>query len=199
MRRTSLSLAAGLTAALLLVPAAGAQAAVTAKDAPSQGDIVKVFPELADGSFTTDKTKQVSVPGKTCGVAGTEKATSASSTAGASAAGFPVVAAGVAEVKSAAKAKSYLKSYKAFVKACPSFTEPNSGATVTVSSTKAPKLGQESLAVAQETSVLGTVAYSSTVVIRTGKRIATVLVIDDAPVSASSINKLAKVAAKKMK
>ncbi|GAA5115033.1 hypothetical protein GCM10023339_21380 [Alloalcanivorax gelatiniphagus] len=199
MRLSSLSLAGGLAAALLLVPATSAQAAVSAKDAPSQADIVKVFPELADAEFATDKTKQVGVPGKTCGVPGMEKVKSASSTAGASAAGFPVVAAGVAEIKSAAKAKGYLKSYKAYVKACPTFTEPNSGATVTVSAAKAPKLGQESLAMVQETSVLGTIAYSSTVVIRDGNRMATVLVIDDAPVSASAINKLAKVAAKKMK
>jgi hypothetical protein len=199
MRRTSLSLVGGLAAALILVPAAGAQAAVTAKDAPSQSDIVKVFPELADGTFTTDKTKQIGVPGKTCGAPETEKAKSASNTAGASATGFPVVGAGVAEVKSAAKAKGYLAAYKAYVKACSSFTEPTTGATVTASLTKAPKLGDGAVAMVQETSILGTTSYSTTVVIRDGNRMATVLVIDDAPVPASSIKKLAKVSAKKMK
>ena len=47
MKRTSLSLAGGLAAALLLVSAPTAQAAVSAKDAPSKGDIVKAFPALA--------------------------------------------------------------------------------------------------------------------------------------------------------
>lgn len=199
MKRTSLSLAGGLAAALILASAPTAQAAVTAKDAPSKADIVKVFPELADGEFSTDRSKQVSVPGETCGTPQSEKAKSAVSTTGVSAAGQPVVQAAVAEVRSSAKAKAYLAAYKSYVQRCATFTEPTTGATVTATLTKAPKVGQASLAVLQETTVFGITSYSSSVLIRDGKRVASVAVIDDAPITASAVTKLAKVAAKKMK
>ena len=199
MKRTSLSLAAGLATALLLVSAPTAQAAVTAKDAPSQKDIVKAFPELADGEFTTDKTKQISVPSKTCGKPTADEAKSVVSTTGVSATGFPVVVAGVAEVKSAAKAKSYLAAYKKYVKKCATWTEPTTGATVTSSLGKSLKLGDDSLTVVQQTSFSGVTSYSTSVLVRDGKRVGSVVAIDDAAVPTSSIKKLAKVAAKKMK
>ena len=199
MKRTSLSLAGGLAAALLLVSAPTAQAAVSAKDAPSKGDIVKAFPALADGEFTTDKTKQVSVPSKTCGAPTAKKAKSAVSNIGVSAAGQPIVQAGVAEVKSQAKAKSYFAAYKTYVKKCATFTEPTTGATVTSTLTKAPKLGQSSLAILQETTVFGITSYSTSILIRDGKRLGSVVAIDAAPISMTSITKLAKVAAKKMR
>ncbi|NYE37468.1 hypothetical protein F4692_002601 [Nocardioides cavernae] len=198
MRRTSLSVAAGLAAALL-VAGSPAQAAVSAKDLPKSGDIVKAFPELAGATFSTDKSKQISVPGNTCGVAEMAKAKSAIATTGASAAGFPVVVAGAAEVKSAAKAKAYLKAYTAYTKKCATFTEPTTGATVTSSITKAPKVGQGAVAFVQETTVFGITSYSSSVLYRDGNRVGNVVAIDDAPVSASAIAKLAKVGAKKLK
>ena len=199
MRRTSLSFTGGLAAALLLVSAPVAQAAVGAKDAPKQSDIVAAFPELADGEFSTDKSKQISVPGETCGAPATEKATSAIATSGVSAAGFPVVVTGVAEVKSEAKAKTYLAAYKKHAKDCASFTEPTTGATVTTTLGKSLKLGDASLTLVQETTVMGITSYSTSVVIRDGKRLGSVVAIDDAAVSASAIKSLAKVAAKKMK
>ena len=66
MRRTSLSIAAGLTA-VLLVSGTPAQAAVSAKDLPKKGDIVKAFPEMADAEFTSFTAKtELGVPGATC-------------------------------------------------------------------------------------------------------------------------------------
>ena len=63
MRRTSLSIAAGLTTAVLLVSGTPAQAAVSAKDLPKKGDIVKAFPEMADAEFSSFTTKKNSAPG----------------------------------------------------------------------------------------------------------------------------------------
>ncbi len=116
MSRTSLSLASGLAAALLLVTTPTAHAAVTGKDAPSQGDIVKAFPELADGQFTTDKATKVGVPGKACDETVTSKVKSGVTTTGASTTGYPIVLTGVVELKSVAKAKAYMSSYKKYVK-----------------------------------------------------------------------------------
>jgi len=198
MNRTSLSLAGGLAAALLLVPAP-AQAAVSAKDAPGKADIVKLFPELADGEFATERTKKIAVPDGTCGANTQKKATSAVSIAGLLGAGDPIVVAGVAEVKSAGKAKTYFKAFETYVKKCASYTDLASGATVTVRPTKGPKLGQESLAIVQETVISGFTSHSASVLIRDGKRIASIVVADDAPVSSSSVKKLAKLAAKKMR
>jgi hypothetical protein len=198
MRRTSLSIAAGI-AAVLLVSATPAQAAVSAKDVPKKGDIVKAFPEMADAEFETFTTKQLSVPGATCGTTESEKAKRLQSIRGVSAAGQPYVQSSVAEVTSAAKAKAYLKAYKGFAKECATFTEPTSGATVTTTLAKAPKLGQASLMVLQQTTIAGISSYSTSVLVSDGKRVAAVVAIDDAAIPASSITKLAKVAAKKMK
>ncbi|SEC65704.1 hypothetical protein SAMN04489844_2718 [Nocardioides exalbidus] len=200
MKRTSLSLAAGIATAVMLVSAPAAQAAVSAKDVPSQADITKAFPELAGGTFSTDKTKQVAVPPKSCGgTAGLQKAKSGSTTTGVSTTGTSVVVAGVAEVKSAAQAKSYLAAYKKYVKKCGTFTEPTTGATVTAKLGKSFKLGDSSLTVVQETTFSGVVSYSTSVLTIVGKRLGTIAVVDDAPVATSSVKKLAKVAAKKMK
>jgi hypothetical protein len=199
MKRTSLTLAGGLATALMLVTAPTAHAAVKSNDLPSKGDIVKAFPVLADAEFTTDKAKTINVVGKDCGTAATQKAKSAVTTSGYSTTTQSLAVVGVAEVKNEAQAKGYLKTYKAYLKKCPTFTEPTSGATITASKGKDPKLGDESMTVVQETVVAGTTAYSTTVLVRDGKRLASVAVLDDAPVSASAIKKLAKVAAKKMK
>ena len=85
------------------------------------------------------------------------------------------------------------------MKKCATFTEPTTGATVTSTLTKAPKLGQSSLAILQETTVFGITSYSTSILIRDGKRLGSVVAIDAAPVSMTSITKLAKVAAKKMR
>ena len=92
----------------------------------------------------------------------------------------------VVEHSSAAKVKAYLKSYKKYAKDCATFTEPTSGGTVTTTLVKAPKLGQSTLMLQQETAVAGVVSYSSTVFIGNGKRVAAVVAIDDAAIPASS-------------
>jgi hypothetical protein len=199
MSRTSLSLAAGLAATLLLASAPAAQAAVTAKDAPSKSDIVKAFPALDGGTFSTDKYKAIGVPGPDCGETSTQKASSVVTSTGVSADGLSVVVGGVSELKSRARTKAYLAGYKKYVKACESYTDPTTGATVTMQLKKAPALGEGALAVVGQTSFSGVTSYSATVLIRDGKRLATVVSVDDAQVPTSSINKLAKVTAKKMK
>lgn len=198
MKRTSLPLVATMTAALLLVPATGAHAAVSAKDAPNEKDIVKVFPALAGGTFETTKAKKISVPGKECGVNATQKGKSVAVT-GISTEGRNIVVAGVSDLGSKAKAKGYMAKFKKFVKQCSSYTEPTTGATVTLKLAKAPKLGQQAIAIVQETSVMGITSHGASIVILQGKRISTVGAVDPAPIATSSITKLAKVAAKKMK
>ncbi|UUZ59768.1 hypothetical protein [Nocardioides sp. B-3] len=120
-------------------------------------------------------------------------------TSSVSADGTAVVVGGVAELKSVAKTKAYLAGYKKYVKACASYADPTTGATITMKLTAAPKLGQAAPAFVQETTIMGYTSHSSTVLIRDGKRIGNVVAIDDAPVVAASVMKLAKVTAKKMK
>jgi len=199
MNRTSMSLAGGLVAALLLVSAPAAQAAVTAKDTPSENDIVKAFPALDGGTFSTEKYEAIGVPGPACGESSSQKAKSVVTTTGVSADGLAVVVGGVAELKSSAKPKAYIAGYKKYVKACATYTDATTGATVTMQLKKAPKLGEGALAIVGQTSFSGITTYSATVLIRDGKRLATLVAIDDAGVPTSSINKLAKAAAKKMK
>lgn len=198
MRRTSLSIAAGLAAVLLVAPAP-AQAAVKAKDVPNQADLTQAFPELAGGQFANDTTKTVGIPGKTCGENRTAKAVSAHSVSGVSAAGQPVVVAGVGELKSSAKAVSYFKAYRKFVKSCASYTDPATGATVTMKLRKAPKVGQEALVITKEIAFSGTTSYTATALVRHKKRMGSVLVIDDAPIATKGLKQLAKVTATKMK
>lgn len=198
MRRTSLSIAAGLTA-VLLVSGTPAQAAVSAKDLPKQGDIVKAFPEMADAEFTSFTSKQNSMPGATCDTAEIVKVKRLASIRGVSSAGASYVQSTVVQHSSVAKVKAYLTSYKKYAKDCATFTEPTSGGTVTTTLVKGPKLGQSTVMLQQETAVAGIVSYSSTVFIGDGKRAAAVVAIDDAAIPASAIKKLAKVTAKKMK
>lgn len=199
MSRTSLSLASGLAAALLLVTTPTAHAAVTGKDAPSQGDIVKAFPELADGQFTTDKVTKIGVPGQTCDETVTSKVKSGVTTTGASTTGYPIVLTGVVELKSVAKAKAYMASYKKYVKKCATYTQPATGATISVTKGTSLRLGDESLTVDLQSTFTTTTNYSTSVLIRDGKRIGNVIAVDDAVVPAASVKPLAKVAAKKMK
>ncbi|CAM3892725.1 hypothetical protein [Nocardioides zeicaulis] len=199
MKRTSLSLAGGLATALMLVTAPTAHAAVGAKDVPSEGDIVKAFPELAGGQFTTQRTKQVAVPGKTCGTGSTEKAKSGVTTTGVSTSGTSIVVTGAAEVASPRKAKSYLAAYKKYVKKCATFTEPTTGAVITSSTGKAFRLGDGSLTVVQQTTINGVVSYSTSVLVVDGKKVASIAAVDDAAVPTASIKKLAKVAVKKLR
>lgn len=198
MRRTSLSIAAGLTA-VLLVSATPAQAAVSAKDLPKKGDIVKAFPEMADAEFTSFTSKQSSVPGATCDTAEMQKVKGLASIRGVSSAGASYVQSTVIQQSSAAKVKAYLKAYKRYAKDCASFTEPTSGGTVTTTLAKAPRLGTSTVMLKQETAVAGVVSYSTTVFIGDGKRAAAVVAIDDAAIPAGAIKKLAKVTAKKMR
>lgn len=198
MRRTSLSIAAGL-AAVLLVSATPAQAAVSAKDLPKKGDIVKAFPEMADAEFTTFTGKENTRPGATCETTETVKVKKLVSVRGVSSAASAYVQSTLVEEKSAKKVTGVLKAYKRYAKDCASFTEPTSGATVTTTTGKAPKLGESSLLVNQQTSIGGLTTYATTVFIADGKRLAAVVAINDAAIPASAIKKLSKVAAKKMK
>ena len=198
MRRTSLSLAAALTA-VLLVSSTPAQAAVSAKDVPRKGDIVKAFPEMADAEFTTFTSKQISLPGDSCGSTTMQKAKSLASIRAVAPSGQPYVQSSAAEVKSATKAKGYVKAYRAYAKECASFTDPASGATISLTVLKAPRLGQSSLMLEQQTALAGAVTYSTSVLIGDGKRVAAVVAIDDAEIPSKGIKQLAKVAASKMR
>ncbi len=198
MRRTSMSIAAGLAAAVLLVPTVPAQAAVKAKDArpgrPHPG-----VPRARRWAVRDRHDQDRRCPGQDLRPDGTAKAKSAYSVSGVSAEGQPVVAAGVGELKSSATTVSYFKAYKKFVKSCASYTDAATGATVTMEMGKAPKLGQEALMITQQIAIAGVTSYTATVLVRHKKRMGSVLVIDDAPISTSGLNKLAKVTAKKMK
>ena len=191
--------AAALTATMILGAPTTAFAAVSAKDTLSQSDIVKAVPELDGGTFESTKAKEIAAPGSTCGSNVSVKVKSSATIAGASSVGFPVATTGAVEFASTAKAKQYLASYAKFAKNCASFTEPATGATVTMQKAKAPKVGQAAIATTQTVAISGITSYSASVVIRDGKRIAQVAVIDDAAVSSTQINALAKVAAKKLK
>ena len=199
MKRTSLSLAGGLATALMLVTAPTASAAVGAKDVPGKGDIVAAFPELAGGQFTSQKTKQVAKPGKTCGTATTEKARSGATTTAVSSSGTSIVVAGAAEVVTPRKAASFLGAYRKYVKKCGTFTEPTTGAVITSTLGKSLKLGDGSLTVDQQTTINGVVSYSTSVLAVDGRRLAILTAIDDAAIPTSSIKKLAKVAVKKLR
>lgn len=199
MKRTSLSIAGALTSVLVLVSAPAAQAALKPSDAANQADIIKVFPQLADGAFATEKSNKISVPGQTCGVPEFIKGKSIS-TGGSSSQSQLSVVAGVSEFKSKAEAKRYLASYKKYAKRCASFGgESEVDAVTTMSLVKAPKLGEGAIAVDQQTAIMGNRTYGTILVIVQGKRVATVLAFDAAPVSKSAITKLAKVAVKKAK
>ena len=175
MRRTAPSIAAGLTA-VLLVSGTPAQAAVSAQDLPKQGDIIKAFPEMADAEFTSFTSKQNSVPGATCGTAEIVKVKRLASIRGALVRrGVLRASPPVSQYSSAAKVKAYLTSYKKYAKDCATFTEPTSGGTVMTTLVKAPELGQSTVMLQQETAVAGVVSYSSTVFIGDGKRAAAVV------------------------
>lgn len=201
MIRTSSSIAGLVSAAVLvLVSAPGAQAAVTAKDAPSQDDIVAAFPELTDGQFSTEKVTKIGLPGKTCDAIVRVKVKSGSYTTGSSATTvYPIVLTSAVELKSEAKAKAYMATYKKYAKKCSTYTEPTSGSTVTVTKGKTFRFGDESLTVDSQSVFDTSTNYSSSVLTRDGKRLSTVIVVDDAAVPASSVKPLAKVAAKKLK
>lgn len=198
MRRTSLSIAAGLTA-VLLVSANPAQAAVSAKDIPKKGDIVKAFPEMAEAEFTTFKTKKSYAPGETCETSELKNVKRLVSIRAVSSAGASYVQSTVVQQSSAAKAKAYVKSYKRYARDCASFTQTATGGTVTTTLVKAPKLGTSAVMFNQETTVGGVVSYSTVVFIGDGARSAAVVAIDDAAIPAAAIKQLAKVTAKKMR
>ncbi|WP_235736578.1 hypothetical protein [Nocardioides alcanivorans] len=186
-----------LALGLVLGAPTAANAKVKAKDAPSKADIVKVFPELKGGTFATDKTKKVGIPAKTCGTNKLQKVKSAFTNTGVASTGTTVVTAGVFEFKSAAQAKGAIKKYKKYVKKCKSFTL--SGVPVTLSKDKAPKVGQDRLAMTAVTNFGGVKGYASSVIVRHGKRIASVGASNDSKVSSKKMKKIAKVVAKKMK
>jgi hypothetical protein len=193
------ALSTGLAIGLAIGVPTTASATVKEKDVASQGDIVKAFPELDGGTFTTTKTKKLLVPGTTCGVTSPLKVGSNVVTTGVSTTGFPAATAGATEFKTESQAKKFLRTYSKFITRCASFTEPSTGATVTIEKAKAPKLGQDRVASVQTIAFSGTTSYSATVVVRDGKRIAQVALVDDAAVSIDPLNSLAKVAVKKLR
>ena len=200
IRRSSSIVSLAAAAALVLSASTGAQAAVSAKDAPSQADIVTAFPELADAQFTTDKVQKIGVPGKACDEIVQVKVKSGSYTTGTSSTVvYPIVLVSVVELKSEAKAKAYMASYKKYVKKCGSYAEPTTQATVTVTKGKTFRFGDESFTANTSSRFSSSTNYSSSVLTRDGKRISSVVVVEDAAVPASAIKPLAKVAAKKMK
>lgn len=199
MTRTSLSLASGLAAALLLVTSPTAHAAVNGKDLPTQGDIVAAFPELTDGTFSTEKVEKIGLPDTTCGETTLVKVKSGTYTSGASATVYPIVLASVVELKSVAKAKSYMALYRKYAKKCASYTQADTGTTVTITKGKTFRYGDESFTVDTQSVYSSSTNYSSSVLTRVGKRISSVVAVDDAAVPASSIKPLAKAAAKKLK
>ncbi|CAM3174748.1 hypothetical protein NODU109028_01640 [Nocardioides dubius] len=194
-RLSTVAATGALTLGLALGAPGTANAAVKAKDVPSKADIVKIFPAVKAGEFATDKSKKVTTPTTKCGTIKTVKVKSSFSTAGST--GTVTVSAGVAEFGSVAAAKKFFKQYKAVVKKCKTYTV--SGVKVTVKSAKAPKVGQERLALTQVTSYSGINSHGSTVVIRQGKRIGVAAAFDSTKVSSAKMTKLAKVTAKKMK
>ena len=199
MIRTSSSIAGIVSAAaLVLVSAPGAQAAVTAKDAPSQGDIVAAFPELTDGQFSTEKVTKIGGPGKTCEETVRVKVKSGTYTTGASATVYPIVLTSVVELKTEAKAKAYMAAYKKYAKKCSTYMQPETGATITLTKGKTFRFGDESLTVDSQSVFDTSTNYSTSVLTRDGKRISNVIAVDDAAVPASAVKPLAKVAAKTM-
>ena len=173
---------------------------MSAKDPPKKGDIVKAFPEMADAEFTSFTTKKNSAPGATCDTSEIVTVKRLTSIRGVSSdRGVLRAVHGRPSTRRRPRSRRTSKSYKKYAKDCATFTEPTSGGTVTTTLVKAPKLGQSTVMLQQETAVAGVVSYSSTVFIGDGKRVAAVVAIDDAAIPASAIKQLAKVAAKKMK
>lgn len=198
MNRTRLSAAAAglLVVGLTFGATPAAHAAVKAKDVPSKANIVKVFPAFKDASFLTDTTAVIQAPGKKCGSRKTQKVKSAYARVGSGSAGAVVT--GVAEFKKKAQAKKAVKKFKKQLKKCKNYTDAN-GFKVTIKKAKAPKLGQDRVASTQVIKIGGTTTHAATVTIRHGKRVADVTVTGTKKISKKKINKLAKVAAKKMK
>jgi hypothetical protein len=139
------------------------------------------------------------VTGKTCEETATQSVKSGTTTTGSSATGYPVVLTGVVELKSVAKAKAYLASYRKYVRKCSTYSQPATGATIAVTKGKNLRLGDESLTFELQSTFSATTNYSTSVVIRDGKRIGNVFAVDDAAVPVTSVKPVAKVAAKKMK
>ena len=75
------------------------------------------------------------------------KVKSGSYTTGASATVYPIVLTSVVELKSEAKAKAYMAAYRKYAKKCSSYTEPETGSTVTLTKGKTFRFGDESLTV----------------------------------------------------
>lgn len=197
IRKTFTAAAAGvLTLGLALGAPATAHAKVAAKDVPSKANIVNAVPALKNAKFASSKAKKAGVPTKKCGKNATVKVKSGYSLAGAAASGTSAVA-GVYEFKSKAAAKGAMAKYKRYVKKCKSFKF--AGFNVKLSKDKAPKVGQDRLAMTGVTNYGGTKGYASSVIIRHGKRVATVGVSSNKKVNKKNLNKLAKVAAKRMK
>ncbi|KRF16686.1 hypothetical protein ASG90_10535 [Nocardioides sp. Soil797] len=193
---TSVAATGALALGLVLGTSTTADAAVKGKDLPSKSNIVSAFPSLKGGQFAAGTAKKAGIPAKKCGTNKAVTVKSGRTLAGASASGQSVVT-GVFEFKSTSAAKGAMAKYKKYVKKCKTFTV--SGLTVKLSKDKAPKVGQDRLAMTAVTNYGGSNGYASSVIIRSGKRVATVGASDLSKVSKKKLNKLAKVAAKKMK
>lgn len=197
IKRFSAVAAAGvLSLGLALGAPTTAQAAVAKKDVPTKATIVKIYPGLKGGEFSVDRSKKVSVPAKKCGTSRVVKVRSTRTVAGANSSGLVVVT-GVIEFKSKSAAKGAMSKQKRFVRKCDSFKV--NGIRTNVSRDKAPKLGQDRVAMTAVTRFSGYRGYASSVIIRHGKRIATITVADDRKVSKKKLHRLARITAKKMR
>ena len=138
------------------------------------------------------------MPGTTCEETSRASVKSGTSTTGVSTTGYPVVLTAVVELRSVAKAKAYMASYRKYVKKCATYTQPDTGATISVDKGTTLRFGDESLTVDLQSTFSTSTSYSTSVLIRDGKRIGNVIAVDDAAVPAATVKPLAKVAAKKM-
>ncbi len=170
---------------------------MTARDVPSKANIIKSFPELRGAAFASDATRKVGIPASRCGTNTVQTVRSARSIAGVGTSGKVTVISGVVEFKTLAQAKSAFKKYKAYVTRCQTFTV--SGVRVRLTRDAAPRIGQERLAMTVVSTVAGTRGYASSVIIRHGKRMATVAASDNGRIAKARLNGLAKVAAIKMR
>lgn len=184
-----------LTLGLVAGGTTAVQASVTAKDLPSRANIVNVYSKLQGGHFETVTSKQVFLPAKRCADLRTVEVSSSRAIAGSR--GSLSVTSEVTQFKSKAAAKSAMASYRRLIRRCASYTG-DSGATVTITRNRAPRLGQDRLAMSSATNWSGRKVFASVVIIRKGRRLADVSAVDEVKPSKRKVRRLAKVAARKM-
>ncbi len=196
-----------LTAGLLLGSGPSAHAGkVTAKDVPGKPAIVKIFPKLAQGEVHRLAGVDFGMPSKHCGLDDPVTARSMRTIAieGPKDSGVRVV---VAELKSVKQATKVFRAHQRFLKRCAKFGIGGDAVMRLKRINVLPVVGHDRLGFVQIESG-GHLAdpsgphvnYTSTIVIRDGKRIAIALAgRQDAKVSKKRIKALSRVTAKKMK